>query len=574
MIEFEEIWQPPDHVEHHHTGACDCEPTVAYVRVSRVGDRQFLVSPQIQLDSAIAECRRKKKRIVKVIADIDKSGRTFTKRSVDTAISLISSGRAKSITVWKWSRWGRNLEFSLAYLSKTRAAGGRVDSATEDIDQSTATGRLHRDVTMRFDQFQSEVIGETWMSVHDVRRKDGLPINGRPRFGYISVTRKMLEHDEPHEGSEACDQCRAKKPKPHFITHPVEGPVLVECYERYIAGWSFARLADDLNARGFRTAMGGLWTREGLQQMMDTGFAAGWLRERSPGVKEKLRAEGKQLRNSPETFDVWRRGVQPTLIDDKIWEAYKSRRSDQRQLPPRGRSAVHTLSTLLFCQVCSMRLSAKYPGGKRELAWYCVRQKRFHPDINVSVTNRAALPVVRAWIREHAKPPSPGLDLDQEAKRRMLSDGAGRSQAQILADIERETRAIDRLVSLLARDKIDEVQFDSAKAEAEETLRLLNEEMKALVETEGPDGRPPYAAFGTLGEVWDEALSAEPGSLNEPLRKVISFIIVSPAAGRPRRAGVPRDEPLDVSGRVEVVGRWEASSKDSWLRARRRRFDA
>lgn len=570
MTNAEEIWTPPDVIEHQHAGPCACEPTVVYVRVSRVGDRKYLVSPDIQFDAGLADARKKNKRVVEVITDINRSGRTFVKRSVDRAIKMIEDGKARSITVWKWSRWGRNLELSLAYLSKVKAVGGRVDSATEDIDQKTASGRLSRDLTMRFDQFLSELIGEGWQDVHQQRRNAKLPINGRPRFGYVSVTKKKILNalefnlGEVHVGGSTCSSCLAKEA--HFIIHEVEGPVLCECYRRYNSGVGFNTLCDDLNTAGFRTTMHGLWTPQGLSQMMDTGFAAGWLRERSEEIKERTRASKKQLRNSIRNFDIWRPGCQPTLIDEDTWQDYKERRFAQSDLPPRLRNAAHPLSALLFCELCARRLSTKYSGALRQHSWVCKWHKPFHPDKYVSIGNTTVMDIVRRWVQDNAAPLADLELVDQLAKQDYESAGAaGRALTEIRHDINSELKAVDNLIQMCARGVITEDQLATNRVEFEDNLSRLRAEEALLVQTAaGPDGRPPYAAFGALDEVWAEALAGDPSSLNGPLTKLIGFVIVGPANGRNRWH--------DSSSRVETVGRWETSSKERWLRARRRRF--
>lgn len=559
-----EIWTPPP-IQHHHEGLCECKRTIAYIRVSRVGNRQVLISPDIQLDAIYADCRQRGKRVVKIVPDIDKSGRTFLKRSVVRVIEDIKRGEAESVTVWKWSRWGRNLEFSLAYLGQVQAVGGRVDSATDDIDQSTATGRFSRDLIMRVDQLNSDLIGEGWQSVHALRREAGLPHSGRKRFGYDYIDQPMIKVGKAHEGYGGCEKCRAFVA--HFVPSATEGPELKSLYERYNAGVGLKKLARDLNTAGFRTPMEGLWTPQAVGQMLDTGFAAGYVRERSPDLLAKMKAAGKPVRNTLKTFDVWRPGSHPTLISEEVWRDYKARRSAQADLPPRLREAVHALSGLMFCELCSRRLRTKYRGAKRQHSWVCGCRETFHPDVSVSLGNDLALAIVRKWTEANSKPPV-GPDVDEIARRALMDgDKAIRTAAQVQADIDAELKAHDKLILMNARGKVSDEAFEIAKMEMEQTLRRLREEMAAVDEAMAPAGKPCYAAFESLAATWDETVAADPGLLNEPLRRVLAFVIVSPAGGRMGRGH-------DASDRVEVVGHWAASSKDRWLAARRRRFAA
>lgn len=579
-----DVWTPPEHIPHHHPNDdCGCEPTLAYVRVSKVGERdpQSLMSPDIQLDAAIADCARKNKRIVKVLSDIDKSGRTFRKRSVDDAITLIKTGAAKSVTLWKWSRWGRNVEYSKAYLGKVKAIGGRVDSATEDFDQNTAIGRMTQGQVMLYDEFQSDLIGEGWQAAHNRRRAAGLPHSGRARFGYWYVTREALKRGATHgaatlpdgslvPGSGACELCQ--KRVPHFWPDAAQGQVLIDLYQRYVAGSSIRQLAASLNDHGFRTAFGGRWTQQATAQMLDTGFAAGLIRERSPELLAQIKAQEEQagkklIRNSLKTFDVWRPGAQPPLISSGLWDRYVRLRKEMADIPPRSRVPVHALSRLLFCEICSRRLTTKYAGVKRQHQWQCPSRPTYHPDTPVSISNAAAVQIIRDWVLGNVDPMSPGRSVDEIAEAAFgATSSTVRTPGRIQANIDTEMRAHEKLILMNARGRISDAQFDAGRLEFEASLAELRAELEQATGIQGVTGKPAYSAFESLDAVWDETLERDPVGLNAPLRELIAFVIVSPALGRGRWH--------DSAGRVEIVGEWDRETRDWWLESRRRRFEA
>lgn len=579
-----DVWTPPEHIPHHHPNDdCGCEPTVVYVRVSKVGERdpESLISPDIQLDAAIADCVRNNKRIVAVLSDIDKSGRTFRKRSVGTAITLIKSGAAKSVTLWKLSRWGRNAEQSMIYMTKVKAAGGRVDSATEPMDPNTPFGKYNQTQLMAMDEYQSDLIGTGWQSAHGRRRGRGLPHSGRPRFGYRYLNRDAMKAGNTHEeatlpngsiapGSEDCELCQARVP--HFWPEESQGPVLIDLYQQYAAGKSIRQLAASLNERGFRTVFGGRWTQQATGQMMDTGFAAGLIRERSPELLAQIKAQeehaGKKLiRNSLKTFDVWRPGAQPPLISAELWDRYKRKRLEMADIPPRSRVPVHALSRLLFCEICSRRLTTKYAGVKRQHQWQCPSRPTYHPDTPVSISNAAAMQIIRDWVLDNIDPMSPGRSADEVAQAAFGATSATvRTPGRIQADIDTEMRAHNKLILMNARGRISDAQFDIARLEFETSLAELRAELEQASGIQGVTGKPVYSAFESLEAVWDETLERDPVGLNAPLRELIAFVIVSPALGRGRWH--------DSAERVEIVGEWDRETRDWWLESRRRRFEA
>ncbi len=565
------LWTPPKLIPHHHKGSCACEPTIAYIRVSRVGARDTIISPDIQLTEILNYCARKNLRVVLILCDINKSGTTFRKRSVDRAIAFIREGGAKSITLWKWSRWGRNHKECLIYLAKAKNAGGRVYSATEDMDTETAFGEFSQTMIMGYDQFTSRMIGEGWRATHNHRLSNGLPHSGRARFGYVYLSYKDLKAGLTHENSESCAKC--KEPEAHYVTHPVEGERLVDLYESYVAGTSLRQLARDLNAEGFKTPLNGRWTQQAVGTMLDTGFAAGYIRGRSPELRAKLTTEDKQwIRNCLANFDVWEAGAQPRLIEPQLWKKYLKRRGEQRELAPRNRAGAHPLSSLMFCALCSRRMITKYTGRARRHSWHCEFRSAYHPDVNVSVVNAAVMEIVRSWLLERADPVRWAETVNRVALAEMeRKKAASRPRGEIESELAAERKALSRLRMQEARDGDDEGfdrdAFVMAKDEFEANIARLVQELSEVEDQAEAPSVPPFEAFQSLDAVWDEALRGDRRLLNEPLKSVIGYVIVSPSLGRGRWGAHP-------SERVEVVGRWEMESKESWLAERRLRLAA
>ncbi len=54
----------------------------------------------------------------------------------------------------------------------------------------------------------------------------------------------------------------------HLVEHPEEKEALIHMLELIIADKSFSEIADSVNARGFRTRMGALWTQIDIFELM------------------------------------------------------------------------------------------------------------------------------------------------------------------------------------------------------------------------------------------------------------------------------------------------------------------
>lgn len=522
---------------HWHPPGCDCEPTRPYIRVSKVGTRELVISPDLQLRAIESWARdpKNKKRLLEPYCDINKSGRTFRKRSVGKIIKEIEAGQYKHVTLWKWSRWARNTEESAKYTKQIQDAGGWVASATEDIDQKTAIGKLQLGILREFDQYTSNLMEETWKGVHARRREAGLPHGGRERFGYDYVEVRNETGQLVEKRYEIIDD---------------EADILRKAYALYNDRKSFDTIVAYFKTMGATTTFGGQWTAQGAARMMDTGFAAGFIRERSV-PKDKPS-------NSIRDYDVWRGGSHTAIVDRETWRVYKDRRLLQAgALPPRAQRAVHGLSALLFCSQCRRRMVTKYAGAGRTHQWQCPWKNSFHPAVSVTVNNRLTLVVVREWVRDQygsELPVAPYVDAAYELiaqKETQKANGQKKIQDQI-GVLESK---IDNLVELastapgLAKERYTaKIQTWSAEVEVLLAQLAVAPEKQAVKN---------YDALRSLDEVWDEL---PPAVLRDSLATLISRIEVSPRTASSTRKS--------VTDRVRPVGSWEEPDLAGWLVSR------
>jgi site-specific DNA recombinase len=543
---------------HPHPDGCGCTNSCAYIRVSAVmGREETLISPQYQLDVIAEWAPRHGKRIVAVVPDIDESGKSFTKRKVAELIAEISSDtpRYSHVSLWKWSRWGRTrVEEALLYVGMVIDAGGEVDSATEDIDQETAMGEFNLTLNLALARLQSRQIGDNWKGAHAIRRRAGLPHNSRPRFGYSYVDDAPRFEYLALEGGgfEMRPDPKTERGK-GFAIDPVSGPVLTEAYEMYVHGTSNRKLAVWLNDAGFLTTLGGRWTAQAVGHMLDTGFAAGYLRERS--AKERKRKSERTGRpvtlNSLAAFDVWRHGCHEALISEELWQAYQARRTEMANLAPRLRAATHALSSMLRCGVCGRLLVTKYSGRDSQHQWICPWAESQHPGTAVSISNSIALFTVRARLAERA---AGGEVVDERTARLAMAQNAQ-------ADVTAAQRKLVALNAKLAR-QVDlyedgvyatKAEYTARRAKVEKELREVQLALSRARERVASEGHDQLAYFTTIDEEWDEWA---PQDQHDAIAQVVGVIVVFPAANGRGRVRVEVAPPT----RLRVVWAWEMGS--------------
>ena len=405
-----------------------------------------MISPELQRTAIEDHCTRRGYRIVEWVEGIDESG---SRRGsawwarLNSAVGMVEQGAADVLVVWRFSRAARQrLRWAVA-IDRVEVAGGLLESATEPLDTSTASGRLARGMLAEFAAYEAETIGNTWRETHARRTKAGLPANGKPRFGYTVV-----------EGMHRPD--------------PDTGPVLAELYRRYVGGETLWSLAAWLNRERIRTVAGysskgpGDWSINSLRGMLDRGFGAGLIvvhGEHQPGAHEPV-------------------------IDAGTWDAYLAARALRRPLRRVERSP-YVLSGLVWCGCGSKMGGGRY--GKNRLAGFrCIDATRpgapTHPAAYVPMVSVEAS--VRTWLAELAAEVNADADAavahrakvtrrrhDAKLLERELVD-VDKALTQMMVDAARQRGVMPPAVLDAARDELLaqraalEDRLRSARAEA------------------------------------------------------------------------------------------------------------
>ena len=148
------------------------------------------------------------------------------------------------VVVHTLDRWARNLKVLLESVSILDQHNVGLVSITENIDWSTAEGRLVARTLGSFGEFFSDMLATHVKKGISERARQGLHLGAVP-FGYLSCWVKV-----DGERRRICDP-----EHPGGIhTHPEEGQAVQELFHRYASGLTtLSHLATWLNTQGFRT---------------------------------------------------------------------------------------------------------------------------------------------------------------------------------------------------------------------------------------------------------------------------------------------------------------------------------
>lgn len=393
-----------------------------YLRQSRY--REESVSFELQEASARDYCARMGYDVIDVLRDRS-TGKVWKNRpDVQRAIHMVESGDAEVIVLWKWSRLSRNRMHWAIAADTVAVAGGRIESSTEPIDTTTASGRFARGVMTEYAAFQSEQIGEVWEEVRQRRLRLGLPASGRLPWGW----------EWTGDGG--------------IRSVPEQADVVREMFRRYLAGDGSAAISRWLNAEGIPAPNGGIWNRVRPFTVMDSPIHAGLIPYR----------------------DVEYPGAHDGIIDAATWSAYKSTRATRREGHEKPRTGSrYLLSGLARCG-CGLRMTGKgaVTGGIWYSGYLCTSMDPEHGPRYVS--SLRIDPLVHRWVTE--------LDIDRfvPGAPKIANTGA---VERLTAEWNAQQSRLDKLTRYLLDGTVPEASYRATREEVEREQQRVQRDLDA-----------------------------------------------------------------------------------------------
>lgn len=387
---------------------------IGMIRVSK--EREDMVSPELQWTAIQDHCTRRAYQLLDLqalgladqpfIVGLDESGSRRNSQwwaKLDRGVELIEQGHADGIIVWRFSRTARQrLKWAVA-IDRVEVAGGVLESATEPLDTTTPSGRLARGMLAEMAAYEAEVIGSTWKEAHARRTRQGLPANGKPRFGYRYVDKKHVPDSDT-------------------------GPVLAELYRRYVAGESMYGLAAWLNTEGilpvagYHTGPPRPWSGTSVRHMLDTGFGAGFI-----------------------TVHATRQpGAHAPVIDSGTWAAYLAAR-EARRTHRRGERSTSLLTSIVWCGHCGERMGTyRHSTNKRPMVkCYSTNRPAGPRHTGAYVYQEPIEQAVWDWIEQRAS------ELDASADAHIAARAYEARRKQDAATLTRQVVEIDKAIGRL-----------------------------------------------------------------------------------------------------------------------------
>lgn len=441
---------------------------VGYIRVSRYKS-ESQVSPESQRERLEAYCKSRGWPLVEVFTDLDVSGSHFDRPGWKALVRFLEPGMI--IVCNEFTRLGRNLRQTLERIEELSERGVEIVSLEQELDTTTAAGRLQYQILLVIAEFERNRIRERMKQTQAELAREGRFHGGRLPFGY--------RYHDPGSGDYAIEP------------DPDEAQIVRYIYEMRAAGNSVKSIIRALNESG--------------QRLNRTG------RKISDSTTRHVLANRSYIGEREIDGKIYPLNI-PELVDRELWNAAHAVRVKSAG----RRSSPYLLTGVLRCGRCGS-------GMRHSSTFYdCSRRSHYQDCRGVSIRDFLAEPFVMERFFERVekmryreavesrpakKNPRPAL----ESTRRKIAAAEGKQ---------------DRLLSLYLEGKVGPEVYERNNAELADQISELR---SALARQEAAEALPPIWP-GDIREDWKYLTLDE---RREVLSRFIEKITVEPGRAAP-----------------------------------------
>lgn len=165
--------------------------TLAYCRVSTEEQVEEGYSIEGQADKLRAYSTLRDLGPVTVISDPGRSGKNMERPGLQQLLAAVEAGHVSHVIVWRLDRLSRNLGDLILLADKLGELGVALHSVSENLDLSSASGRMFYNILGTFAQFFREQLAENVKMGNERAVKEGRWIN-RPKTGYDLIDGELV----------------------------------------------------------------------------------------------------------------------------------------------------------------------------------------------------------------------------------------------------------------------------------------------------------------------------------------------------------------------------------------------
>lgn len=220
------------------------KPIDIYLRVSRVGGREHMISPAEQERRARELAKERGLTVGVVLTDLDESGGKWDRPGLQEALRRVREGQSGGLIVAWLDRLSRDSEHAHRLVRELNESGGAVYAPDAPSDWTSPEGELQAGIVFAFAQYVRKRARAGFERAKEQAIANGIPVARIP-IGYRQRADRRLEPD------------------------PATAPLVRELFERRAAGAGPTELAEYLEAKGIRTTQGAsTWSKQTVASVL------------------------------------------------------------------------------------------------------------------------------------------------------------------------------------------------------------------------------------------------------------------------------------------------------------------
>lgn len=477
---------------------------VVYVRVSTERQASEGESLEMQVARAREVCEAHGWELTEVYQDVI-SGRKDKRPALQRFERDLKAGKFGAVICYKVDRLGRSRRKMHELLELIQARDIRLVSLTQQIDTSTASGRMMLSILVDFAVFEVEQLSERVSDTLLHVAKSGRHPSGNVPYGYrYEPNRREVGED----GSEVRISGR-------LVVVPAEAEGVRLAFDHYQRVGSLASTAKALNQSGYRTRGGNPWDASAIRMLICNPLYGGERALRRWSTKGSKRPTGSaMLRTLPDWVMVPadHEPIVPTELAQAVRQTYWTLRGT----PSRTRTSRSPWTGMVICEACGGKMGRYLPGDgspayrcRSRVVGACDGRSVPEPwlDIEVIRSVSRALDAAGAVQKEAAKP----------RQRAGVIAAPERSRDQKLAALKRK---LERLETRFEEEVIGRETYVTE-------LRKIRAEIEAVQASHPTSQVERFTMPRPLLETWQGLSGADDVSLRRRLvESLISRVVV------------------------------------------------
>ncbi len=391
-----------------------------------------------------------------IVRDDGYSAKDLNRPGIQSILESINKKREfDGIIFFRLDRWTRNPRDLYAMIDLFKEHDIDFVSVRENLDSSTAIGRVVIGILGLLSAFERELTGERVKSSVLARARQGMRTGGKAPIGY-----KLIK-DGP--------QLPNGKQPTRVIIDETMAPHIKVVWEMAANNKSLTDIGQELIRRGVQTVNKHIWRRQSISLILKNPFYKGYINYNGE----------------------MNRGKHQPLVEEKMWDKankFTSAKMPGRRYWKQKSGYEYLLSGLLKCGCCGSSLVSVHCAGRDKNKFYYYECGRSRQALGCTY-KRISAPTFDKAVLDYFKRASQ----DQEIIVRAIGTAIRESQIKFEKIeeklIERRIRLntlrheVETLLNLAMKNSISQgATFKTKMDKAEAEIKMLEEEISKLEE--------------------------------------------------------------------------------------------